>query len=551
MTVQLTIGCGSSEITDPARPYYHRRAWLGGSSARAWASVVRDGQREVVSISQGGSRCNPVGYEPALSGAVHAFATLGSGYVDPAGVAEAVRLAWVGLGAAASRVGAVVTIPGASLPLVGGAPDLDAEGFRGRWGNLRYFIGDVGEQTGPVNGTGLVRLVMPAFAGRVIGLGCVGSSGFRPRLAIGRGGPFASPGSITEIREGRMASALNDYATGVVVLDDPLSFSAGEALWMLSCEDGTGTQAYRLHSDGVNRGTLTAGENFLLDTTRATPGTPFGSTYTPNVTNDYPLYGAMFVIVECAPYRADGRLQPSWIGTVRAATGGSPSTVVLANESVHFRHLAPSFQRVRATRARLSVGARSALEGYGVHFYRWLSTAIPAVSGDDLLGAMTRMDPAAPNAYAETTGVVELGEEVIGTGQIISLGFNFGLRDSGGAGSVTEFVFDPPGAFPSRWLGGWPDDDDGSIHSDWMEDGFGVLSEYRTRQAAGSTMPENDPNASMPATFVPNASDDGPTNAARTAYLLESSDPGWSALAIADGGAASNLALLCPEVLDD
>ncbi len=548
MTVELTIGCGSSEITD-RRSLYHRRGWLGGTSARAWASAIRNGTREVVSIAQGGSRCNPVGFEAALAGASHAFATLGAGYQTPAQVAEAVRLAWVGLGAAATRSDNVITIPGASSPLIGGAPAEGAEGFRGRWGNLRYESGAVGEQTGAVNGTGLIRLVMPATAGRIIGIGCVGSSNFRPRLAVGRGGPWATPGNITQIREGRVASGINSYGEGIVVLDDPLSFSASEGIWVLSCEDGTGTQAYHLHGDSpfTHQGNLTTAENFYLDTTRNTPAVAFGSSYTPTLSSNFAIYGAMFVIVECAPYRSDGRIQPSWIGAVRPATGGTPSNVVLANEAAHFRHRAAQFGRVRATRARLSVGARSAAEGFGVQFYGWTDTTIPSAAGGPLIGELARMDPAAANAYAETTGVVELGTEAIGANAVVSLGFNFGRIDSGGAGSTTQFIYDPPGAFPSRWLGGYPDDADATRHCDWITD-LGTVCEYRTRSSVGSTMPENDPNADMPATFEESGGDDGPQNASRAAYLLESSDPGWSAVVLSSSSRGA--ALLCPEVLD-
>lgn len=554
MAVEFTIGCGASPIPDASPDLYHRRAWVGSTARGAWMAALLGAQLCVVPVQHNGTRVNPIAYEGALAGGVVQYAALASGHQSPTQVAEAVRLAWVAHGAAATRIGNVVRVPEATDPLVGAAPALGAEGLRGRWGTQRYLLNG-GENTGPVTGAVMHRIVMPAFAGRVVAVGTIGSGGFRPRLAVARGGTWATPGTFTDLLEARVPVALNDYTPGVAVLPEPLSFTAGEALWAISRDTGVGTQAYRVHgATPAVRGNLTVDENLRHDQAiDGDPDLPFGTSYAPTLSTSYGIYGGMFLVIECAPYRADGRIQPSWLGANRAATGNGPSSVVLANEWASHRLRAAQFERVRATRARVSIGNRSAAEGLGVSMYQYPDDAIPPTSGGPLLGEFVRMDPAAANAYAEVAAAapIELGVEQLGADAIVALGYNCGLI-GGGVPTVTQFVFDPATA-DRLHLSAWPDGADAAIHNDWITS-INARMEHRTRSSVGGLMPENDPDAVMPATLLVDDSDDNPDNAARSAFLLESSDPGYSAAEVPDvtpgAGGGLPLAFLAPEVLD-
>lgn len=519
---------GSSELL--GTPSEWLRAQLGGTAARSLVSYEIDGERIVQTFSQGGSRADPTTYIPALAGATNRFVSLGSGYVTPDDVAEALRLDCIAMGVAATRAANVVSIPGASSPIVGDAPAEGAAGPFGRWGMRRIWAS--GMTTTANLGTAIRYVQMPATAGIVTGLLCHGSGGYRPRLAIGRPtGAFPNPGAITDIREGRMASGLASAAAGVVVLDNPLPFAANEVLVILDCAGpATGTLSIRNFGlTPVGNGNFVLNQGVLVDQARTNPATLFGSSWTPGALTTVNTYDAHAVIFECTPYRRNGQIQPTWYGSVRPATagGGAAATpLVPAGGSDWFRSPAMQANRIRATRMRIAMNVASALENISAAMYVFGDLAYPTAAPGPFLGGAT-IQPTVSGAFADAACLIELGREVLGANAIVGLG-NCGGALAGGAPSLEQLLFDTAGS-PANYTGAWPDNADPSVFNDFVAN-YLALTQYLVTTSLGGAMPGDTPNPNWPANFLPNASDQSFGNIARMAYLLESSDPGFTAV---------------------
>jgi hypothetical protein len=525
--LEFTVpGSGYISPTDE-RMFHH--GYVGGTGARGWASWIRNGTRRVVSLQQGGSRADPTVYEAALAGAAHAYADLGSVDRDATYVAAAIAAAAVTLGESASSSGGTVRIRGATDFLTGNAltrSDISGQ----RIGHFRVYP-DAAQLSAAANNGTAGRRIVPGFVGRVIAIGCHGNGGYQPILAVGIGGTFAAPGTITEVRSGQLAAGLSSHLAGIVPLDNPLPFTATDALWMYDRSDGTGTRSYRNHG-GTPTGQFQYSLNqaSTVDTTVAAP-TAFGSSYTPVRSLTFNIYDTLFLVVERAPYQGCMILHPQWFGSHRAATGNSPTALVPAGGSDWFRMRAPQLPRIRATRVRIACSTIDANERFCWAMYEADANTPMAAGTHDLLGEGF-VQPVSANAYAEGDfdEPIEIGTDALGANAFIAVGNCAGTISPDGPPTVTQLLFDVPGT-SNRYLLAVPESTDPEVYNDFL-----VGPDLRPTSAAvcgaqclvtnasGGDMPGDTSIANWPAQFDPDASDANVGSVARCAFVLESSE---------------------------
>jgi hypothetical protein len=521
-------GSGVISTTDE-RMFQH--GYVGGTAARGWVSWIRRGVREVVSVQHGGSRADPTAYEAALSGAQHAYANLGSVDADSDDMAEALAAAAISLGAtgARARPGGILRIPGATDFLTGtakGRADIGPQ----RLGCLRVYP-DAAQLSAAANNGTAGRRIVPGFVGRVIAVGTHGNGGYQPILAVGIGGTFAAPGTITNVRSGQLAAGLNSHAAGIVPLDNPLPFSATDALWMYDRSDGTGTRSYRNHGNTpAGQFHYSLNQASTVDTTVTAP-TPFGSTYVPVRSTTFNIYDTLFVVVERAPYQGCMILQPQWFGSHRAATGNSPTALVPSGGSDWFRLRAPQMPRIRATRARIACSTIDANERFCFAMYEADANTPMAAGTHDLLGEGF-VQPASANAYAEGDfdAPIEIGTDELGANAIIAIGNCAGTITPDGAPTVTQLLFDVPGT-SNRYLNAVPEGTDPEVYNDFIMDpvfrptsATVCGSQNLVQNSLGGDMPGDTSVANWPAQFDPDASDSNVGSVFRGAFVLESSE---------------------------
>jgi hypothetical protein len=339
------------------------------------------------------------------------------------------------------------------------------------------------------------------------------------RLAVSTGPVYsASPGSMTLLAQG--TESIQGFGT---VVTPAVAFGASSDLWAKYRSDTGGTAGVRFRSHGqtpVGRGQQGVGQVLVWDTTAsASSATAFGATYTPTVDATFNIYTAIGVIYEIPDgsgnYHADGSLtlrigdqnpDPEH-GTQFLAGPG-----VLTGETTHHR-----FQWIEDTEISIeevwrTVSAIGADEDSRVAFYDFADLDFPSTTAATLIadaGPMGLSDAGA-NQYVLGTPI-PAGSEVLGTGQVISLGFNY-IRNGGDPTTYTLPVYLSVGG-DSAWLDCWEDD-----RETWHDDipgasGRGYLagvSEYRTRLTAGNAGMPTTWGATYPDPMGTDASDDSP-----------------------------------------
>ncbi len=525
---------GSTEAST-TDPMLIRRAIVGGEAARSWVSYVRGGVRRVIVISQGGSRCDPRTYVPALAGvatAMVAYATLGSGYQSPTQVAASIAATAVTLGDPATAGVGTVRVNGASGFLTGDAPALGAAGVHGRWGSFREYY-DAGQLSFVGNGTACRYIVMPNFAGRITAIGIHGNLGYQPTLAVGRGNPFPAPGLITDIRSGTLAAPLSNAQPGIVTLLDPLSFSPLEGLWLMDRSDATGERSFRNHgSVPTGRFNQILNQANIFDATVTAP-TPFGTTYTPTASFNFAIYDTIFVVFETAPYRGNGIIQPSWIGAVPSSATAGPPSVLATLPSLGvggdlFKLRVPALRNLQLTRHRIAMAVVDANENAPCAVYAQGDSNVPTLAPGPLLGQVN-MTALVANNFREATWTtpVNISSDNLGANPWVCSGFLLAQIAPPGGANISQLYYYPAGG-DGNWLAAWPEGVDPEVYNDYVTSA--AANTQNVWFFATSPMPANTPAPVWPGTYIPTGTDAQFGNMAVQSDLMESSQTGFTLL---------------------
>jgi len=499
-----------------------RGTMTGGESARSWVALTgTDGLVRAVSVRQGGSYANPTSY--GLSAAAHAYADYGSGSATALQAAQAHAAAWVSLGYSASAAttvgsdgltyGRVQVLGCRSGTLQTGSARAFAATGSGRVGTQRIFFGTDAEQSSIAHsGVWIWQRIGTALgAGRITSIGCHGTNGYIPRLAVAIGGTFASPGTFTSIRYGDIASGISSHNAGRVAIE-ALPLSGGESIWVGAWSNGTGELSRRAHGSTpsgqfawtLNEAyrTVTAANSVVEDGTEAFSFTGTGNFYT-----------SLFVTFEDSAnsYQANGVVAATWYGAVRAATTDSPSTLLPSNANDSFRHTALPMSHLEVRRARIANGTVNANNRMLFWVYSFSDWAWPMASTPrDSLGRATM--PVAPTAssYNEVTldSPAYVGTSALGS----AIGFIFGNcwgLIGGGAPTSMQILFDAPtgGSTEGIYQNHWPNAFNIDVWSDAILDpdnlaGTSRQSRAQYYQSRAGHMPMNDDDANLPSTFA-------------------------------------------------
>jgi hypothetical protein len=539
-TVEITFRSSDVFAEDT---FHWRRGFLGGTLARAWASIEQDGTRYVVSFEQGGSSADPTDWEAALSGATHAFADLGMSNQSATEVAAAFVTAIEGLGVTGVSADAgVVTIEDASGLLIGADGSSDTS-LRGMWGMQRDFGWYDGVTTnGSMGGTGSVHIPSPG-TGRVLGLYIRAQSGGDVRLALSTGPAYSTNPTVCTVLGQGVVEDVADNDMAVVLFDAPVAIDAGDSLWFHFRGLAATQLRFREHGGTPTaNGDLVDGEQLLWDTATVADGDPtvvFGATYDPDPTGGggpFALYASVGILYELED--GDGRYPCSgnidtWAGYLGPALTNASLTIPsdMYDETVHFRAHTPAWTTVDLTEIRQAVGTRTAGDDFGIGLYVWQVADIPEFPSLDPASLLVSIGPfGVTTASANNTHVLasprDIGTTVLG-GAAISVAVNCG-RAGGTQATTLQFVYDED-VVNEPSLDHWTDD--GRAWSDWIDEGSygdprgGGLqdTEYQTRTSNGSTMPAGDPTATWPDPFEVDSSgtpDAAPRNVPRMALHL-------------------------------
>lgn len=510
---------GSSWNTD--QRLMARGTMTGGESARSWVALdFTDGSTEAVSVSQGGSFANPTSY--GLTADAHAYAAYGSASATALEAAQAHAAAWVSLGRSASASTYVdsdgltygrVTVTGAVRGTLqtGDTRSFAATGS-GRVGTQRVYFGTDAEQS-TVSHSGVwiwQRIGTALGAGRITSIGCHGTNGYVPRLAVAIGGTFASPGAFTSIRYGDIASGISSHNAGRVAIE-ALPLSGGESIWIGAWSNGTGELSRRAHgSTPSGQFAWTLNEAYRTVTAASSVVEDGSETFSFTGTGNF--YTSLFVTFEDAAngYQANGVVASTWYGANRAATTNSPTTLLPSNASDSFRHTALPMSHLEVRGARIANGTVNANNRMLFWLYSFSDWAWPMASTPRaLLGRATMPSAPTANQYNSVTldSVAYVGTAALGS----AIGFLFGNcwgLIGGGAPSSMQILFDAPtgGSAENIYLNHWPDTFAIDVWSDAILDpdnlaGTNRNSRAQYYQSQAGNMPMNDDDATLPATF--------------------------------------------------
>lgn len=510
---------GSSWNTD--QRLMARGTMTGGESARSWVALdFTDGSTEAVSVSQGGSYANPTSY--GLTADAHAYAAYGSSSVTALEAAQAHAAAWVSLGRSASASTYVdtdgltygrVTVTGAVRGTLqtGDTRSFAATGS-GRVGTQRVYFGTDAEQS-TVSHSGVwiwQRIGTALGAGRITSIGCHGTNGYVPRLAVAIGGTFASPGAFTSIRYGDIASGISSHNAGRVAIE-ALPLSGGESIWVGAWSNGTGELSRRAHGSTPS-GQFAWTLNEAYRTVTADDSVVEDGSETFSFTGTGNFYTSLFVTFEDAAngYQGDGVVASTWYGANRAATTNSPTTLLPSNANDSFRHTALPMSHLEVRRARIANGTVNVNNRMLFWLYSFADWAWPMASTPRaLLGRATMPSAPTANQYNSVTldSVAYVGTAALGS----AIGFLFGNcwgLIGGGAPSSMQILFDAPtgGSAENIYLNHWPDTFAIDVWSDAILDpdnlaGTSRSSRAQYYQSQAGNMPMNDDDATLPATF--------------------------------------------------
>lgn len=513
--------------------FYARRGLVGGTLARCWFAATIDGALTVIDFAHGGSSADPTVYVAAMAAATRIPVDLGALAATAEDVANAIIAALDAEGITATAEDNLdgrwaLTIANATDAVVPASVDLTDTSLRGMWGLQRddWGTGAEGQDLngdGGTGGTGTVHLGQIGTAGRIIGLYLWSRTDGVPmvvRLGASSGPAYsASPGLMTLLAQG--TESIQGFGT---VVTDSVAFGATDEIWAHYRSNTAGTAGVRFRSHGqtpVGRGQQGAGQVLVWDTTAsASSGTAFGATYSPTADATFNIYAAIGVIYEIPDgdgnYHADGSLTLR-IGDQNPdpehGTQFLAGPVFLTGETTHHRFQWLEDTNLEITEVWRTVSAIGADEDSRVAFYGpWADLDFPSTTPAPLLSDVGRMGitAAGANQYV-LPSPIPAGSETLGTGVVISLGFNY-IRNGGDPTTYTLPVYLSV-AGDNAWLDCW-EDDRGTWHDDIPgASGRGYsagVSEYRTRVSAGN----NNMPTSWAATYVDpfgtDASDDSP-----------------------------------------
>lgn len=510
-----------------------RGTMTGGESARSWLTLAfADGTTQAVSVAQGGSRANPTSY--GVSASAHAYAEYGSASVTALQAAQAHAAAWVALGRSASASTYVdsdgltygrVTVTGAVAGTLqtGGARSFAATGS-GRVGTQRVYFGTDAEQS-TVSHSGVwiwQRIGTALGAGRITSIGCHGTNGYVPRLAVAIGGTFASPGAFTSIRYGDIASGISSHNAGRVAIE-ALQLSGGESIWVGAWSNGTGELSRRAHG-ATPSGQFAWTLNEAYRTVTAASSVVEDGSETFSFTGTGNFYTSLFVTFEDAAngYQADGVFASGWYGAVRAASGDTPTSLVPGGANDSFRHTALPMARVESRAMRIAFNTVSALNGvlcwcYSFNDWNWPESSATRRR----LGRRGGVVPSTGSAYNSFvwrgSGATDAASDTpiyIGTSALAGdIGFKFGncqgVVSGGGSPTGTAIWFDPPnrgGETENLYLGAWPDTFAIDVWNDAILDPDNLAGPNRNSrsqyyQDEAGNMPRNVADATLPDTY--------------------------------------------------
>jgi hypothetical protein len=515
--------------------FYARRGLVGGTLARCWVAFTVGEQQYVLDLAHGGSAAHPVLWVPALAAAMRIQCNLGMASVTAEEVADAIIAALAGEDITATAEVSddgrwAVTIADASDLVLPDPVDMTDTSLRGMWGMQRddWGTGAEGQDLnadGGTGGTGSIHLGQIGTAGRIIGLYMWTATGapMVVRLAASSGPAYsASPGVMTILGEG--SETLQGFGTVVLDVVEASGFGATDEIWAHYRSDSGGGAGIRYRGFGQTpegRGQQGANQVLVWDTDAdASASTAFGGSYTPIVAATFNIYTAIGVIYEipdgAGNYYADGSLTMR-IGDQNPdpehGTQFLAGPVFLNGETTHHRFRWIEDTNLEITEVWRTVSAIGADEDSRVAFYGpWADLDFPSTTPAPLLSDVGRMSitAAGANQYVLPTPI-PAGSETLGTGVVISLGFNY-IRNGGDPTTYTLPVYLSV-AGDNAWLDCW-EDDRGTWHDDIPgASGRGYsagVSEYRTRTSAGNNNMPTSWGATYVNPFGTDASDDSP-----------------------------------------
>lgn len=541
----ITFTLPSSDIF-PVDLDHLRRALIGGTLSRSWVAFDQGATTYVLSFNHGGSFADPTIFVPSLSGATHAYVSLGATSRTATQVADAFVSAASGIGVSGiSNIAGVVTVTGASNLVIPPNVDMTDTSLRGMFGAQRDDWGDGGPAdlngNGGTGGIGSIYVGRPGDdlgrGGRVIGAYLCGQGNMQPRLGVSSGPVYsASPGVMTLLGQGITTATMPTRANGGTwgaSIFEAAAFAVDDDLWAHYRDNGSGGIRFRLHSATPSGpGDFGAGQVLVWDTTtNASSAVAFGATYTPTVNATFSIYTMIGLIFELPDadgnYPANGRINIR-VGDhnddINHGTQFDVPPAIISGETTHHRWNAFGMTNINVVSVTRAVADLAAGEDSRVALYQFYDLNFPSTTPANLVADIGRLN-AVENSYNTLTlgTPVPIGTEVLGSNAILALGFNYATVSGAALTTYVLPVFLDGGG--SSWLNCWVDD-----RATWHDDIRGAsdrapsagVTEYRTRVVAGNTfMPTTDVDLPWPDPMATDASDDSPSAIALDWYIIE------------------------------
>jgi hypothetical protein len=515
----------------PSDAFHLRRGLVGGTLARTAVAVEQGGTCYAASISHEGSRANPVTFDSDFAGCEHAFAALSSGDQTCGAVATAVATALESAGATDVTVdGCDVDVAGGTAVTVGRARSTDRSD-QGLWGMQRdYGFVDGSTTNGNMGATGGVHITAPACDGRITALCIRADGGEDVRLGIGDGPAYSTDPIAVTIDGECVAAAVDSNALGCCTLTDPVAFTSADDEWMFFRGSATEQLRFRDHSPANGFGDLTAGEQLIWSGLSDDPAVALGASIdVGGGGGPFALYASVSFVYECADagtYPGDGALD-EWIGLQSTSIASADLTdpTDMADETVTFRYPELPWSSVEMTQIRQGVGTRTAGDDFGIALYYWDAADVaefPSLNAAALLQSIGPFGVSAAAGFNTHTLVTPQNvSDSFMSGNVLATSWNCG-RSGGAQATTLQFVYDENGTATDCDLAHWGDN--GRAWSDFCdEQGFGVNTEYQSRESNGSTLPASDPTLTWPDPFAVDSTpttDAAPLNAPRQAIRV-------------------------------
>lgn len=523
MSVTITFVDGEAYPRDLAHAW---QGLIGGRYARGWRAWLDGATLRVVSFAQGGSGADPRDFVAELASAEWAEADLGSGDVTGDDVAAAFVAAAATLGSTWVQDGAEVSSASASDPGVEPTTwdergDVRVHGVRRDYGAL-----DGSTDNGPIGGTVGGHTPSPGAGYRVIAIMGRADGGNATRLWAASGPAYATnPGAMTPIAEA--VETIDNNAIAIA----PLPAAAAvpdDDLWLGM--RAIAAQLLRFRYPGQNpvgRGDFGAAEEIFLDTAEDDPTVALGAGFDPgNGGGNYGLFPHVAVVLEAAPYWADGTITAMVVGlhndhdaSVQAPGPTSTLPADMAHETVSLRTVTPPWPAELVAVEVAIAAADAGVEDMGGAIYSWSDLDYPASTPPALLRDLGPLGIVAAGwHHVDVSPPLEVDDE------IVSLTLVCGELDGGAAATLSLLYDEDIGntqVYPTSWLDGVERND----HVAYMG-GLGIVAEYTTRDDAVPPSPNEvaDPTIVWPATLAITSSDGQPRNLPRIRYVYAHRD---------------------------